>query len=398
MKEKIFDLIIQGGTVIDPGEGLNSKIDIAIKDGCIVNIQPNISSIKAKQSIDVTDKIVTPGLIDFHTHVYWGSTELGVEPNWVAAKSGSSTLVDAGSSGASTFSGFRKFIIDSALCNIYAFLNISTIGIATLRVGECENLKYCNVETAVRTIEENRDKIVGIKVRASGGNCGLSGITPLDLGRAVAERVNLPMMVHIADSGLGARGLTSPILYEVLERMRPGDILTHSFTGSNMKIIDEKGNLRPEFKHALDKGIIIDIGHGTAGFSKIVAQKALAHDIYPDIISTDIHIENAWGPVFDLPTTLSKFLAFGMTLDEVVLRATKNPAVAIKKEDELGKVKVGNSADLGIFKLEKGNFEFKDSYGEIISGTQKLIPVMTICKGKVLEKSIQQKPDRIPWH
>lgn len=398
MEYKDYDLLIHGGTIVDPGENLNSKMDIGIKNGVIIKIASNISKIGAKRIIDANDKIVTPGLIDLHTHVYWGSTTLGVDANWVAGRSGCTTLVDAGSSGAATFPGFKKYVIGPALCHVYAFLNLSIIGITTLRVGEYENLRYCNIEMAVRTIEKNRNKIVGIKVRASGSAMGLSGITPLDLGRAVAERVNLPMMVHIADSGLGPRGATSPKLSEVLERMRPSDILTHSFTGSNMKIIDQSGKIRPEVRDALEKGIILDVGHGAAGFSKKVTQSVLEAGIYPDTISTDIHLENAWGPVYDLPTTLSKFLAFGMSLEEVILRTTKNPADAIGKGEELGNIKIGTLADLGVFELQEGNFEFKDSYGETISGSQRLMPVMTICEGKILQKTEKQKPERIPWY
>jgi len=392
----IYDLLIQGGTVVDPGQGLNGPMDIGIKGVLIAALAPRLTAAKAGITIDATGKLITPGLIDLHTHVYWGASELGVEADPIAARSGSTTLIDAGSAGASTFPGFRRYCIDPAACRIFAFLNLSTIGLVTLAAGEYENLKYCHVESAVRTIEKNRDIIVGVKVRAGGGACGANGITPVDLARAVADRVGMPLMVHIAQSGVGPRGAASPLLAEVLERMRPGDILTHCFTGQNMGILDRAGKPLPEVKEALARGILFDVGHGAAGCSVQVAKNAMAAGVRPHTIGTDIHIQNAWGPVHDLPTTLSKFMALGMTLEDVILRATRNPAAAIGKGDLLGRIAVGGPADLGLFELREGDFEFMDSYGVTSSARQRLWPTLTICRGRVLPRIDVPRPEGIP--
>lgn len=393
---KAYDLLIKGGTVLDPGSGLNGRLDIGIIGQRITAIAPQLPREGASEVIDATGLLITPGLVDLHTHVYWGVVELGVEADPIAGRSGCTTMIDAGSAGASSYDGFRRYIIEQAACRIYALLNLSTLGLISLAAGEYEDLRYCKVEAAIRTIEANRDTILGVKVRAGGGSCGANGIAPVDLGRAVADRVGLPLMIHIAQSGVGPRGATSPLLHEVLERMRPGDILTHCFTGQNMGIVDRDGKLLPEVEAALARGVLFDVGHGAAGCSVQVARDALAAGLKPHIISTDIHVQNAWGPVYDLPTTLTKFLALGMTLEEVILCATRNPAAALGKADELGRIAVDGHADLGLFRLEEGSFEFMDSYGVPSSARQRLVPITTICKGKVMPRIEVPRPEQVP--
>ncbi|MGH2459265.1 MAG: amidohydrolase/deacetylase family metallohydrolase, partial [Chloroflexota bacterium] len=371
-----YDLLLKGGTVVDPARGLNAARDVAIQGGRIAAVEPAISSDQAAKVVDVSGKYVTPGLVDLHVHAYWGSTYWGVDVDPVAARTGVITSVDAGSAGAYNWRGFREFHVERLKSRLVAYLNISSIGL-THQTYEHANLYYDDVDLAVETAAKNRDVIIGIKVRLDQNTIGHNGIVPMERARAAADALGLPIMVHI--------GVAPPPLKEIIPRMRPGDVLTHCFTGHTNRIIDKDEKIRDDVKRAWDNGIILDVGHGGGSFSYPVAEAMIRQGLLPDCISTDIHVASIQGPMYDMPTTLSKFLNLGLSLPEVIERATINPARAIHREESLGTLDVGREADLAVFELVAGDHEFKDVNLVARRGSQRLFCRMAIRAGVILD-------------
>lgn len=369
-----YDTLIVGGDVVDQPSGLLGKLDVAINDGRIVEVAPNLDRAAAREVIDASDGIVTPGLIDLHTHIYWGATYWGIEADPVAARTGVTTWLDVGSAGSYSFPGFRRYIAEPSKTRIYALLNLSSIGLIA-PTWELANPDYWDVSLAETIVNENRDLILGIKARIDSNTTRGVGIRPLELARELADRVDLPLMVHI--------GAGPPSLAEVSHLLRPTDILTHCFTGQNMKIVDDTGVPDPAILALREKGLVLDIGHGTGSFSFETAEAMLAAGVLPDVISSDIHQMAIQGPMFDLPTTLSKFLNLGLSLPDVIERATARPAAAMRKP-ELGSLKPGNPADVALFRLEEGDYVFRDIHMNGRRGNQRLVNTLTMIDGEVL--------------
>ena len=370
-----YDLIVSGGRVIDPSQGLDAVRDVALADGKVAFVAENIPSDQARGVIDARGMIATPGLIDLHTHDFWGASRYGVDPDTVHVARGVTTIVDAGSSGSHTFPTFRKYVIDRAKTRIYAMLNISGMGMALGYAG-LEDIRWAKVQEAVRVGREHRDVILGVKAR----------IPPLPadsyrevLGRAIdaAGGMDGIFMLHL--------GGTSIPVAERLNMLRPGDVLTHSFRyspGGN-GILDSEGNVLEEAWAAKERGVVFDVGHGKGSFSFETMERAMAQGFFPDTISSDLHVGNVDGPVYDLLTTLSKFLHLGMTLDEVIRLGTEAPAKVIGKSGELGTLKVGAIGDLTICKIERGRFELSDSGGRrVVETAHRLTHVKTIKSGR----------------
>jgi dihydroorotase len=378
-----YDLLIQGGTVVDPAQGLNARRDLAIQDGKVVALAESIPSSQGRQVLDASGKLVTPGLVDLHVHAYWGSTFWGIDVDPVAARTGVTTSVDAGSAGHYNWRGFRRFQIERVQSNLIAYLNISSIGL-THRTYEHANLYYDDVEAAIETASQNRDVIVGIKVRLDASTTSLNGIVPMDRARAAAEALGLPIMVHI--------GAAPPALAEIVTRMRPGDVLTHCFTGNTNKIVENDDQVRDDVKRAWDAGIILDVGHGAGSFSYPVAEAMVRQGMLPDCISTDIHTVSIKGPMYDMPTTLSKFLNLGMSVSEVIERATINPARAINRSERYGSLEVGRIADVAVLELVEGDYEFQDVNYAARRGTKRLYCRQSICAGRILDPELEGLP------
>src|SRR5262245_11285930 len=312
-----FDLLIKGGELLDPGGGYEGPYDLAVSRGRIAAVELEIPEEAAFRTIDAEGQFVTPGLVDLHTHVFHKVTYWGIDPDPVASTSGVTTWNDAGSAGALTLPGLREFVAEQSRVRITAFLNISNIGL----VGEnheCANLAYLDVGLFRRLADNNRDLVRGVKVRMGSPTVGENGLEPLRRARRAAEECELPLMVHIA--------FGPPEIDDVLALMRPGDILTHCFTGLTMKIVDDDGRLRDFARRAWDSGVVMDTGHGTGSFSYETAEALMSAGRRPDVISTDLHQLSAKGPAFDLPTCMSKFLHLGMPLRDVVAACTVRPA------------------------------------------------------------------------
>ncbi len=381
-----FDLLIKGGEVVDPGGGQSGRLDVAIKRNRIAAVDHDVPAESAARVIDAGGQYVTPGLIDLHTHVYHHVTFWGIDPDPVAARSGVTTWLDVGSAGAFNWPGFREFIVKPAEVRIYGLLNISAIGL-TAMTGELANLDYCDVDLCCKLIELHRDLILGVKVRIDSNTVGRSGIEPLHRARVAADRCDLPLMVHI--------GIGPPEVADVLALMRPGDILTHCFTGNSMRIIDERGRLLDDAKRAWEAGIIMDIGHGAGSFSFETAEALINAGYKPDVISSDIHQLSIHGPLFDLPTCLSKFLALGMSFPDVIRAATARPAQVLELQHELGTLKVGALADVALFAIQEGRFPFYDVFMNMREGTQLIRNTLTIANGRPLPRTPDAAP--APW-
>jgi dihydroorotase len=367
-----FDLVLRGGRVIDPSQGIDSVSDVGFRDGRVAQVGADLSGDTVK---DVKGLIVTPGLIDLHTHVYWGGTSLGVDPARLL-RGGCTTLVDTGSAGPGNYSGFRDHVIKTSAPRILVFINISFAGIygfsRRVMVGESGDLRLMAPIDAVETVRANRDSIVGIKVRVGFHASQNSGTIPLDIAREAANEAGVPLMVHIDHP--------PPTLEEVLARMRKGDILTHCFRPFPNNPSTAEGGVRAAVLDARKRGVIFDIGHGMGSFAFKTARTMLANGFAPDCISSDVHALCIDGPAFDLLTTMSKFLCLGMPLGDVVRAATEAPAQALRRSD-LGGFRQGAAGDASILALEEGDFDYVDVTGEHLSGHFRLSPRGVVLNG-----------------
>jgi len=316
---------------------------------------------------DLSGLIVCPGLIDLHTHVYWGGTSMGVDPEEYARCAGTTTMVDAGSAGPGNFQGFRRHVIEPATPRILAYLNISFAGIFAfghrVMVGECGDFRLLDAEDCLEVARAHEDVVVGIKVRIGMNASDGRGAAPLDLAIEVAQELDLPVMCHL--------DYPPPTRKEVLERLRPGDVLTHCFRPFPGAPARLDGKVHPEVIEARERGILFDVGHGKGSFGFPTAQAMLEAGYAPHCISSDVHQLSVNGPAFDQLVTLSKFLYLGMPLSDVIAASTSGPANAIRRP-ELGSFGAGNPGDATVLELAEGAFEFEDARGAKRTGSQHL--------------------------
>lgn len=377
----MLDLVIKGGTAVDPAQGLHARRDIGIRRGQIVRVAPDIEAERPTEVLDAAGHLVTPGLIDIHVHVYPGVSHYGIDPDATCLSRGVTTVNDAGSAGADTFEGLRRYVISVSETRVVAYLNISALGMVSPLNNELEDLRQANPERAIAVCERNRDVIQGVKVRLARTMVGQNGIEPLRLAKRAAEATGLPIMVHVGD--------TPGPLGEILAELRPRDIVTHCFHGRAHGVVDAHGEVLPEVRGAADRGIVFDVGHGVGSFSFDVARKALRGGLVPGTISSDLHYYNVNGPVFDLATTMSKFLHLGLTLDEVLARTTTTPAGLLGLSTHLGTIQEGKLADLAVFRLATGDFELEDSMGEREHAAARLEPVAVVKAGRVYRSQLR---------
>ena len=348
-----YDLLITGGRVIDPGQNLSAVRDVALLHGRVARIDRNIPHAQARSVFDATDKIVTPGLIDLHSHVYEHGTPLGVNPDRVGIEAGVTTIVDCGTTGAAMFPGFRRFVIDGARTRIYALLNISTAGCCTDEIYLDPRLIDINAARAV--IEEHRDLILGLKVRVRGRHADLEhDISVMTTARELADEMGIPIMMHWS---------TEPDLLAILKR---GDILTHPFNppsqnqanvfGSGMTQADQ---VLPQILELRDRGIYADGQLGTTHHSWEISEKAARQGWFPDAISTDVARYPDGTPASVL-LPMSQYLYLGLSLEQVIERVTATPAAMLNYPETVGSLEPGSPADVAILELKEGRFTFSD--------------------------------------
>jgi len=376
-----FDIVLRGGRVLDERNGVDEVLDVAIKAGRIAALGKDLATAGAKVE-DVSGSIVAPGLIDIHTHVYHKATSLSVDPGFIARRSACTTLVDAGSAGAGNYDGFRDYVMIHSPYRIFAFLNISFPGIfgfdKGVSIGEATLRSMLPVEKCVEKVEANRDRIIGVKVRIGGIVTGELGLGALELALEAANAVNLPLMTHI--------GTAPPSYADVVDMLRPGDILTHCYRPDPNSAIGPDGKVIDAVLKARERGVLFDIAHGMGAFGYDSAEAALNDGFKPDVISSDVHVIAVEGPGYDLLHTMSKLLNCGLSLPEVIGMSANRPALAIGKP-ELGHLGIGAVADITVLKQYDSNYVFQDVVGKRRQGSSLLQPVSVYLGGKSMEVS-----------
>lgn len=378
-----IDLLLKGGHVIDTKNSIDGKMDVAITGGKIHRVAPNIPPASAKKTIDVTGLYVTPGLIDMHVHVFSGNdpgayianAQTSVAPDGFTFRSGVTTVVDAGSSGWRNFRQFKEQTIDKSQTRVLALLNI--VGNGMVGRFEEQDVSDMNPEMTDHMIRQMfPGLIVGIKAAHYWGD-----FTQVDKAVEAGKLANVPVMVDF-----GEHDPPNSLRSLFLEHLRPGDIFTHTYSYGPAKretVVDENGKVKPFIAEARKRGILFDVGHGGGAFSWRQAVPAIQQGFVPDVISTDLHTQSMNGGMKDLTNVLSKFLNMGMSLKDVIERATSGPAKIINRP-ELGSLNAGSDADVAIFSVRKGDFGFLDVRGTKLKGTQKLETEMTIRSGKIV--------------
>jgi len=373
-----YDLLIQHGEVVDPGAGLRGMLDVGVSGGKIVAVEPSLAASEAHRTISAKGLLVTPGLIDIHAHIFVNAHDMGGHTDHFCQASGVTTLCDAGSTGSATFAGLRHVIDHEVRTRIRAFVNLSAIGIVgTSRGGELSHFPYADPEGCARTIQENPDLAIGVKLRYGPGIVWEYTTEPVKLARRTAALAGVPLMIHITDSPIP--------LPDILAEMVPGDIITHCYHGRAHGIMgQEKQLVLKEVVEAQRYGIIFDCAHGRNHFSFPMIEKALDQGFLPDTISTDLTFTSATkGPVWDLTTTMSKLLHFGMKLDDIVARSTAAPARILGYEGTVGTLKPGANADIALIERRNGNVDLTDSDGNTVTAKERLITRMTVKDGRV---------------
>ena len=374
-----YDLLIRDGEVIDAVAGLRGRMDVGIAAGKIVEVAAGLREADAHRTISAKDRLVTPGLVDVHAHVFVNSSDMGENTDRFCNSSGVTTVCDAGSAGSANFAGLRLVVDKAVRTRTRAFVNLSAIGICgTARSGELAHFPYADPEGCVRTIAENRDLAIGVKLRYGPGIVWEYTAEPVKMARQAADAAGVPLMIHITGTPLP--------LPEILVHMKPGDIVTHCFHGHEHGIMGpEKQMVLKEVVEAQRHGIIFDCAHGRGGhFNFPLIEKALDQGFLPDTISTDLTFTTATrGPVFDLATTMSKLLHFGASVDEVVLRATARPSKIAGLEGVVGTLRPGANADVAILELRDGNFEFRDTDGNTVTGKRRILAQLTLKDGRI---------------
>ena len=368
------DLLIKGGTVIDPSQNLHTQLDVAVKDGKILQVAPDIPADGSRTLIPAKGRIVTPGLIDVHVHVFEGVGPTGVNADQYCLGRGVTTAVDAGSAGYFSIAGLRQYVIKPSATRLYAMIDIGARGTLMGLAGNYFNLDWLNPQLTARAADANKPDVVAIKVRLSKEITGSNDLEALKRALEAAEISNLPVMVHVGDS-------FSP-LPDILRQLRKGDILTHCFTGRPHGPLDANGKILPEMLECRERGVLFDVGDGGPHLSLDVAEKCLQQNFLPDTIGTDLGGLSINGPVYDLVTELSKFLTIGMTLDQVIERVTLRPTRMFNFGVEIGTLRPGTAADITILDVREGSFVFGDSTGKKHTGKQKLQSVAAIRAGK----------------
>ena len=369
-----YDLVIKNGTVIDPSQKTCEKKDIAVAGGKIAAVENYISDGNSHDVIEAEGLLVTPGLVDLHVHVWWGVAHLAIEADPACVYRGVTTAIDAGSSGSNTIAGFHRYVIDQAHTRVLAFLHISGMGQLDNNIGELEDIRWARVEQAIEAAELHSDVIVGIKVRLTENIVGSNDLIALKRALEAGQELNKPVMIHIGGSVNQVE--------EFLEQLRPGDIVTHSFTGRPHGILDNNNKVIDAAWDAMNRGVIFDVGHGAGSFSFPVAEACLEQGLGPGTVSSDVHRYNIRGPVFDLMTTLSKYIHLGYSIGDAIALGSSIPSAAVGLPDNIGTLKIGADADIAIIEHRKGPITFSDADGNERNGNQLLLPVETLRKGK----------------
>jgi dihydroorotase len=374
-----FDLILSGGTLINPATGVNDKLDIGVVGDRVSAIGAALPRQNVRRVLDVSGCYVTPGLIDFHVHSYWGVNPYGVNLDPLCLATGVTTTMDAGSAGPVNLVGFRKLVHETSRTRMLGFVALAQHGVFNAP-GELLNIDFADSEGAAQAISDNRDIGVGIKVRLHKKSIGENSRAALRLALKAGEATRTPIMVHVGDTAIS--------LEEIAGTLRAGDVITHCYTPQRPSIIDGSGKLLAEVRKAKERGVIFDVGHASGHFDFELVRRAMAEGLLPDIISSDLHgrmTQPGFGIVGDLPTTLTKFLMLGLSLEQVIADCTVNAARAVGWEDRIGNLDVGREADIAVLELLDEATPLRDSVGGELTGNQRIAVKWTVRGGEVFQ-------------
>jgi dihydroorotase len=372
-----FDLLLTGGTVLNPATNINQKLDVGVANGRVAVIQANVLHADAKRVLDVGGCYVTPGLIDFHVHSYWGVNPYGCNLDALCLATGVTTTMDAGSAGPTNFLGFRKLVYEPSKTRMLNFVALAQHGVLN-EPGELLHLGFADSDGAAETVGNNRDIGVGIKVRLHKKAIGDNSREALRLAIKAGEATRTPIMVHVGDTAIG--------MDEIADTLRPGDVITHCYTPKKPSIIDESGKLLPLVRKAKERGVIFDVGHAGGHFDFDLVRRAMGEGIVPDVISSDLHgrlSQPGFGVVGDLLTTLTKFLPLGLSFDEIVAKCTVDAARVVGWQDRLGSLEVGREADIAVLRIVDEPIKLHDSVGGELTHKQRIAAKWTIRAGEV---------------
>ena len=378
-----FDLVIKGGDVLDPSQSLRGRRDIGIRYGLIEALEADIPADKALRLLDASGKLVTPGLIDLHSHVFPYGSAIGIPADELVAHQGTTTCVSAGDAGANNFAAFRRHIVAQTRTRLYAFVHIANAGLTPFPVPELYNIDFAQVDACAKTLAENADIVIGVKVRMSENVIAKHGLEPLKRAIAACEKAQTAgkVMCHIG----GVE--TAALMSQILDLLRPGDILTHCYSGApniggQFTNIVQDGKLLPAALAAKQRGVVFDIGHGGGSFDYTIAEAAIQQGCPPDTISSDIHVFSGNTPGMPYLTwVMSKFMGLGFTLEQVVTMATTNPAKSINRLPKLGTLQVGAPGDVALLDLVEGPVSFVDTRNNKRDGKAHLKPAQAVTGG-----------------
>jgi dihydroorotase len=371
-----YDLVLEGGVVVDPSQGLHGVRDVGFKDGRVAAVEESIPPGAAAEVVEAAGKLVVPGLIDLHGHFAHRVYPYRADPDSYCLAIGVTTAVDAGSVGWANFEGFREYVIRRVDTRLYAFVHLSTLGLTTLTtmgIPDLEDFRWARAEEAVQCIRENRDLVLGVKVRLSPmGTTAANAVPAMEMARRVADETDSKIMVHVMESPLP--------LDQVFGYLKPGDVATHIFHEDVHNVLDETGRVRQHVREAQQRGIVFDTAGAMRHCSIPVSRAAFEQGLLPDTISTDRNQPRPGAVNYDLLEHMTIFLELGVPLDDVVRMVTSNASAAIGRE-ELGTLRPGSIGDAAVLELQQGDFGFEDGLGNSLRASRRFAPVLTVKDG-----------------
>ena len=371
-----YDLVLKGGEVVDPSQGLRGVRDVGFKDGLVRAVEASIAPETAAEVVEVAGKLVVPGMIDLHGHFAYRLYPYRADPDSYCLGIGVTTAVDAGSVGWANFEAFRTYVIESVDTRLYAFVHLSTLGLTTLTtmgIPDLEDFRWARAEDAIQCIRENREVVLGVKVRLSPtGTTAANAVPAMEMARRVADETESKLMVHVMESPLP--------LDQVFAYLKPGDIATHIFHGDVHNVLDGSGQVRPHVREAQQSGVVFDTAGAMRHFSIPLCRTVVEQGLLPDTISTDRNQPRHGSVNYDLLEHMSIFLELGVSLDDVIKCVTANASVAIGRE-ELGTLRAGSIGDAAVLELEEGDFGFEDGLGNSLRASRRFAPVMAVKDG-----------------
>lgn len=381
------EVLLKGGRVIDPSQGMDDEMDVAVAGDKISRVAKDIPPQPGQQVVDVKGNIVTPGIIDLHAHVAGSLLTMSIDPDVAGVNQGVTTVVDGGSAGEAIFDGFPRYVIPASLTGVFCFIHLGSQGLTVMP--ELRDREEINPEATARAIEANRGLIKGVKLRLVGNVVARDGVKVVETAKKIAGQFGMPIMIHIGD----LKKQVSPTLtQEMLPLLEAGDILSHVYTVKFGSALRPDGTVLTELKEAMERGVILDTALGGNNFSFEVARKSMAQGIFPTTLSTDLAGNNLKHPVYGMTVTMTKFLGLGLDLKQVIELSTIKPARVLGEEKRIGSLKAGMEADISILRLLPGKWNLEDSEGEILTVDRLISPVMTVKSGQVIPAKPAAQP------